>query len=272
MLGATTFVNNLILQAETGSTNDVFKNTIGPIYQERYEKDDIYTQARNNVAIIFLLPLLIVYLRQTSVMLSEKEKKIRETMSIMGMSLPVYYVTWFIRYFVTCLVIHLIGSAIISATLPNVSFFIPLVVFLLFDLVLIVQSFFIQTFFTRAKLGVVIALLFFLVQYIISFISSNSDNPTLGVNTALSIIPHVALILSFETMFYAESVKVGASFTQTLNNYTISTCVVSCIINVVVYLFLTWYLEQVFPNEFGSKRHPLFCCFGKNKVSSEYSV
>jgi len=77
MIGTTTFVNNLILQSETGSTNTVFKNTMGPIYQERYEKDDIYNSAKNNVGIIFLLPLLIVYLRQTSVMLSEKEKKIR---------------------------------------------------------------------------------------------------------------------------------------------------------------------------------------------------
>lgn len=193
-------------------------------------------------------------------------------MSIMGMVLPVYYVTWFIRYFVVCLVIHLIGSAIISATLPHVKFIVPFIVFILFDIVMIIQSFFIQTFFTRAKLGVVIALLFFLVQYIISFISSNSDNPTLGVNTALSIIPHISYILSFETMLYAESVKTNVKFTETLNNYTISSHIVSCIINSIVYLFLTWYLDQVFPNEFGSKKHPLWCCFGNKKVSSKYSM
>lgn len=64
-------------------------------------------------------------------------------------------------------------------------------------------------------------------------------------------------------MLYAESVKVNASFTSTLNNYTIGTCIISCVLNALVYLFLTWYLEQVFPNEFGSKKHPLFCCFGK---------
>ena len=190
----------------------------------------------------------------------------------MGMNLPVYYVTWFIRYFVTCLVIHLIGSAIITATLPRVKFYVSFIIFILFDIVLIVQSFFIQTFFSRAKLGVVIALLFFLIQYIISFISSNSDNPTLAVNTAVSISPHIAFILSFETMLYAESIKVNASFSETMNNYTISTCVISCILNVVFYLALTWYLEQVFPNEFGSKKHPLFCCFGKNKVNTKYSV
>ena len=186
--------------------------------------------------------------------------------------MPVYYVTWFIRYFVTLLVIHLIGSAIISATLPHVGFIVPFIVFIFFDILMIIQSFFIQTFFTRAKLGVVIALLFFLLQYIVSFISSNSDNPTLGVNTALSILPHIGLILSFETMLYAESIKTNASFSETMNNYTIQTCVASCIINSIFYLFLTWYLEQVFPNEFGSKKHPLFCFFGKNKVTSKYSV
>lgn len=163
-------------------------------------------------------------------------------MSIMGMNLPVYYVTWLIRYFVTCVVIHLIGSAIIAATLPHVKFIVPFVIFILFDIVIIVQSFFIQTFFSRAKIGVIIALLFFLVQYIISFISSNSDNPTLRVNTALSIIPHIAFMLSFETMLYAESVKTDITFGETLNNYTISTCIVSCILNTILYLFLTWYL------------------------------
>lgn len=70
MISTTTFVNNLILQSETGSANTVFKNTMGPIYQEKYEKDDIYNSAKNNVGILFLLPLLIVYLRQTSIMLS----------------------------------------------------------------------------------------------------------------------------------------------------------------------------------------------------------
>ncbi len=113
------------------------------------------------------------------------------------MKLPIYYVTWFIRYFVTLLVIHLIGSVIMARTLPKVKFIVPFIVFILFDLVIIIQSFFIQTFFSRSKLGVVIALLFFLIQYVISFISSNSDNPTLGVNNAISIIPHCAFILSF---------------------------------------------------------------------------
>jgi len=44
---------------------------------------------------------------------------------------------------------------------------------------------------------------------------------------------------------------------------------ISFIINAIFYLILTWYLDQVIPNEWGAKRHPLFCCFDK---TSPYSL
>jgi len=118
-------------------------------------------------------------------------------MSIMGMHLSMYYFTWFIRYFGTCIVIHGIGTFLVVWMLPKVNFIVPLTVFLSFDMLIIIQSFFIQTFFTRAKIGVVIALLFFLTQFVVSFVSSNSDNPSSRINMLLSIIPHCGYLLSF---------------------------------------------------------------------------
>jgi len=136
-------------------------------------------------------------------MLQEKETKVRESMSIMGMKIRNYYFTWFVRYYSIYVILHLICSAIISRQLTYVPFYVPLVVFILFDLVLIIQNFFIQVFLTRAKIGVVISLLFFVIQYVLSYISTNSDNPTLGVNGAMSIIPHAAFVLAFQTIIYA---------------------------------------------------------------------
>lgn len=121
----------------------------------------------------------------------------------MGMTGFNYYMTWFIRYFAIYLVVHIIGSAIVAGQLKHIPFIVPFLVFILFDVVLIIQNFFIQVFLTRAKIGVVIALLFFLVQFILSFIATNSDNPSLGVNGALSIVPHAAFVLAFRTMIYA---------------------------------------------------------------------
>jgi ATP-binding cassette subfamily A (ABC1) protein 3 len=155
---------------------------------------------------LLLLPLLILYLRQTSTMLSEKEKKIRETMKIMGMTGFIYYVTWFIRYFAVYLVVHLICSVILARTFTYVSIGVFVITFLLFDIVLIVQSLFIQVFFTRAKVGMVISLLFFVVQYVVSFLVRNSDNPTLQQAVLGSISPHSAYTSAMQLMVYAQSV------------------------------------------------------------------
>jgi len=113
----------------------------------------------------------------------------------MGMNLFTYNFTWFLRYFFTYLIIHLIGTLIVVGSLSYVPFIITFVVFILFDIVLIIQSWFIQVFFTKARIGVVMALLFFMIQYVISFLKS--DNASQSSNTWISIIPHVGLILAF---------------------------------------------------------------------------
>lgn len=135
-------------------------------------------------------------------------------MSIMGMSTFVYYATWFLRYFAVYLIIHLIGSGILVGALPRVSYFTFLIIFILFDLVLIFQAMFIQIFFTRAKIGIVIGLLLFVLQYVISFVISTSDNPTLRTNQLASIVPHISFILSFRTIVFADSVRLNPGFTD----------------------------------------------------------
>lgn len=203
MIGANTLVLSGILDKETGSSGKTFKHFVSPVYQEKYTLDNIYTNIVGTLGILILLPLLLIYLRQTATMLNEKETRVRESMSIMGMKMGYYYFTWFVRYFAVYFVLHLICAAIFVKQMPKVPFYIPFILFLLFDIVLIVQNFFIQVFLSRAKIGVVIALLFFVIQYVISFLSTNSDNPTLSVNSALSIIPHAALIIAFNTLVYA---------------------------------------------------------------------
>lgn len=157
----------------------------------------------------------------------------------------------------------MICAAIIVNQFTNVPFYIPFIVFILFDIVLIVQNFFIQVFLSRAKIGVVISLLFFIIQYVLSFISTNSDNPTIGVNAGISIIPHAAFIIAFQTMLYAQSSQITPTFGLEINNYVIGYAIASFIFNIVFYLILTWYLDQVVPNEWGAKKHPLFCFFNK---------
>ena len=46
--------------------------------------------------------------------------------------------------------------------------------------------------------------------------------------------------------------------TMMINNYKVQTYFVFEFINLVIFILLSLYLDQVFPNEFGQKRHPLF--------------
>jgi ATP-binding cassette subfamily A (ABC1) protein 3 len=121
----------------------------------------------------------------------------------MGMKMSNYYFSWFVRYFAVYVVLHIICSAIMVRSISHVPFYVIFIVFVLFDIVLIIQNFFIQVFLSRAKIGVVISLLFFVIQYVLSFISTNSDNPTLAVNIGISVIPHAAFIIALQTMIYA---------------------------------------------------------------------
>lgn len=166
----------------------------------------------------------------------------------MGMKGINYYFSWFCRYFFVFLALHLLGSAIVVGQLKYIKFYMVFILFILFDIVLIVQNFFIQVFLSRAKIGVVISLLFFILQFLISFIPTGSNNPTLGVNAAASIIPHVAFVLAFQTIIYAQTYQITPAFNSNLNNYVIGYALISFILNIIFYLILTWYLDQVIPN------------------------
>lgn len=99
-------------------------------------------------------------------------------MSISGMKIWIYYLTWFIRYFIIYLIVHIINSGIIAHTLPRIPYYIPFTIYILFDIVLILQSLFIQIFVTRSKIGIIIALVIFVFQYAINYTIASNPNIT----------------------------------------------------------------------------------------------
>lgn len=46
--------------------------------------------------------------------------------------------------------------------------------------------------------------------------------------------------------------------TMMINNYKVQTYFIFEFINLIIFIFLSLYLDQVFPNEFGQKKHPFF--------------
>lgn len=64
----------------------------------------------------------------------------------------------------------------------------------------------------------------------------------------MSIVPHVAYLQAFSTMLYAQSVQIPLTIFGTINLYSIAIALGSFIANILFWMILHWYLEQVFPN------------------------
>jgi len=67
----------------------------------------------SNINFYIVLPMIATFLRMTSRILSEKEKKIKEGMMIMGLGRASFYSSWIITY----LIYYVILSAIIAVSL-----------------------------------------------------------------------------------------------------------------------------------------------------------
>lgn len=127
----------------------------------------------------YVLPIIITFLRMTYGLLIEKEKKIKEGMKIMGLSDISFYLSWLIHYFCVYAVTSLLIALVSCATIwKNSNFLLVFFWYLFYCVSLLFQSLFISTFFTKAKTGNIIAMVFYLALYFTSL--SVDSTATLG--------------------------------------------------------------------------------------------
>eukprot|EP00828_Plagiopyla_frontata_P010922 TRINITY_DN1596_c0_g1_i2.p2 TRINITY_DN1596_c0_g1~~TRINITY_DN1596_c0_g1_i2.p2 ORF type:complete len:320 (-),score=35.73 TRINITY_DN1596_c0_g1_i2:34-993(-) len=149
----------------------------------------------------------------------------------------------------------------------------------MFSMVLIAMGFFLTVFFTQAKVGMIVSLIFFLLLYQIRQLVDNEDTnvaPEWKKNLA-SLSPHTAVSQALDNILMFEAEQVGVNFgnaDQMYYNYRVSTCFYMLILNFFIFTIMGLYLDQVFPNEFGKKKHPLFflsCLFpNKSKIVHQH--
>lgn len=138
---------------------------------EEHGDDPLAQSLKGNFAVYIVLPMILVYLRMTYGLLIEKEKKIREGMKVMGMSDSSFYASWVLYYLIIYVIISILVASVLNRAIFKHSDWSVLFVWhLLFGISLIFQSLFITTFFTKARIGNIVAMVFFLFSYMVVFI------------------------------------------------------------------------------------------------------
>lgn len=244
-----------------GSGSGSIEAKVSHVKTPAYVKDELATTLKGNFAPYVVLPLIIIFLRMTYGLLTEKEKKIKEGMKIMGMKDSSFYFSWVIWYFGIYLITSLLVSLILKATTFSQSnWFLIFLVHQIFCWTLIAQSLFIQVFFTRAKVGNIVAMVWYLAMYMTSFFINSGDIST-QTRRQGSLASHTGMSFAMDTFLLVEVDGVGLGFdtaSTLIEKYSVSIYIYMALINALVFLILGWYLDQVFPNEWGHKRHPLF--------------
>jgi ABC-type multidrug transport system ATPase subunit len=210
------------------------------------------------MAVSLLMPLFMYTI------VLEKESKLIEIMKINGMKMRFYWLSNFsfnfLLYTVTMFIFNVVGGVALKLSLfTDTNLILLFLIYLGWGLCQVGMAFFFQAFLSNARSATIIG-------YIISLWTTLL---AVSLNYTIFDLPKKIPIwlLTYPTfnicrIFYFLTVKCGyESCISSLSNLDeeMIKCIVMLFIMPFVYIFLGIYLYEVIPQQFGVRKHPLFC-------------
>ncbi|KAM9329361.1 phospholipid-transporting ATPase ABCA1 [Gastrophryne carolinensis] len=202
----------------------------------------------------------------------EKEARLKETMRIMGLDSGILWLSWFISSLIPLLmsagllVLILKMGNLLPYSNPGVVF-----VFLsIFGIVTISQCFLISTIFSRANLAAACGGIIYFTLYLPYVLCvAWQDYVGFGLKIFASFLSPVAFGFGCEVFALFEEQGVGVQWSNLLESplqedgYNLTTSGFMMLFDSLLYGVMTWYIEAVFPGQFGIPR-PWYFPFTKS--------
>uniref|UniRef100_A0A3Q2YEM8 P-type phospholipid transporter n=1 Tax=Hippocampus comes TaxID=109280 RepID=A0A3Q2YEM8_HIPCM len=193
----------------------------------------------------------------------EKEARLKETMRIMGLNNGILWLSWFISSLIPLLI-----SAGLLVMILKVGNLLPYsdsgVVFLFlssFGVVTIMQCFLISTLFSRANLAAACGGIIYFTLYLPYVLCvAWQDYIGYGAKIVVSLLSPVAFGFGCEYLSLFEEQGVGIQWSNLLaspleeDSFNLTTSICLMLFDAVLYGLMTWYIEAVFPGQYGIPR------------------
>ena len=270
-------INDYILSKET--KNDIKINFgVIPMKYKSYRKD-LFGSIVGFIGPLFIVVAYMGHLcKYVYRMVLEKETKAKEGMKIMGLTDGIYFLSYFIQYIVISLIDSYANAwffRFIFTRIPYVVFFF---IFFLFSLNVFAMAFFFQSFINKAKESLILSILIYFVMFFTSLLVMD-DEANYYLKMFLSFLPPITIYLGiillgkFESHFRTFYLK---DIFYTFTNYSVLIMFVMLIVDLLIYLFLGYYLQNVLPHDFGVRKKWYFiftprfwgCQKNKNKIKN----
>uniref|UniRef100_H2LLX9 P-type phospholipid transporter n=1 Tax=Oryzias latipes TaxID=8090 RepID=H2LLX9_ORYLA len=247
--------------------------------------DDLFTLTLNRCFPVFMVLAWVysVSMVVKSIVL-EKELRLKETLKTMGVTNGVIWSTWFIDSFImmgtsTALLTAIImGGRVLNYSNP----FILFLFLLTFTTATIMQCFLLSVFFNQAKLAAACCGIIYFTLYLPHvFCIAWQDRITKDMKILLSLLSQVAFGFGTEYLSRYEEQGMGLQWdniqTSPLegDEFSFLTSICMMVLDTVLYSVLAWYLDNVFPGQYGIGRpfyFPLLPCYWLNKKNRKKRI
>uniref|UniRef100_A0A671RZX9 P-type phospholipid transporter n=1 Tax=Sinocyclocheilus anshuiensis TaxID=1608454 RepID=A0A671RZX9_9TELE len=235
--------------------------------------DDIFLQVMSRSMPLFMT---LAWMYSVAIIIKgvvyEKEARLKETMRIMGLDNGILWLSWFI----SSLIPLLISAALLVLILKMgnlLPYSDPGVVYLFlasFAVVTIMQCFLISTLFSRANLAAACGGIIYFTLYLPYVLCvAWQDYIGFGAKVVVSLLSPVAFGFGCEYFALFEEQGVGIQWSNLLSSpmqedsYSLTTSISLMLFDSVLYAVMTWYIEAVFPGQYGIPR-PWYFPFTKS--------
>uniref|UniRef100_A0A8C0FSF6 P-type phospholipid transporter n=1 Tax=Bubo bubo TaxID=30461 RepID=A0A8C0FSF6_BUBBB len=202
----------------------------------------------------------------------EKEARLKETMRIMGLDNGILWLSWFISSLIPLLMSA--GLLVLILKMGNLlPYSDPSVVFVflsIFGVVTILQCFLISTVFSRANLAAACGGIVYFTLYLPYVLCvAWQDYVSFSLKIFASLLSPVAFGFGCEYFALFEEQGVGVQWDNFFESpleedgFSITTSAVMMLFDTFLYGVMTWYIESVFPGEYGIPR-PWYFPFTKS--------
>ncbi|XP_039297783.1 ATP-binding cassette sub-family A member 2 [Nilaparvata lugens] len=193
----------------------------------------------------------------------EKEKRIKEGMKIMGVKDSVYWTAWFIPYAAIVLLISIIATIMLYAVrlFQHSDCFLVFLLLDLYGVTIILFAFLLTAFFDKSRtagfFGSFASNIPSLLYFIPSYIVGASGNLYFWV---MSLVNSAAFALAMDKALMLELDGVGVQFHNLWegDGLTFGHSLLALAIDIMFYALLAYYLDNVIPSSYGTKRSSFF--------------
>ncbi|XP_021358402.1 ATP-binding cassette sub-family A member 3-like [Mizuhopecten yessoensis] len=262
-------INNAVIELQGALNNGTDSNKHVELGLRRhpyppYNDDNFVLVIQQQFPLVIMLSFVLVALNIVKDIVHEKEKKLKESMKMMGVSNWLHWSAWFTKYFLFLLVTVSIMTVffcvktdkgrVIGLTDPSLLF----VFLLLYAIATISFCFAISVFFKKANSGAAAGGILFFISYVpYFFLEPRYNTFTWGQKIAACAVSNIAMAYGGAVIGMFEGTGTGVqwdNFTKGASvddTFAMSHIMIMLVVDSVVYSLITLYLEAVFPGEYG---------------------